>query len=105
MQLVKLCFAVVSLTDLLVWQKLFIPVRAYFGWVHDDEGNRLYHKTTNVKWRDFFGTAIGCFRCTSVWVAIILVVLSYLPFYKILELILVGSWGATLLNRLQSRYS
>lgn len=104
MQLVRLALAVVSLTDLLVYQKIFTPVRAFFGFEHDAEGYSKGRKPTGVKWRDFFGEALTCFRCTSVWVSIILVLLSFLPFYKILESVLIGSWVATNLNRFVGRY-
>lgn len=97
-QLFKLTFAVLSLTDILVYQKIAAPIREYFGWEHE-QGDPIGWEPTPSRVKNFFGNAIGCPRCTSVWAALILIILSKFPGYGEIEGILISSWIATYINR------
>lgn len=97
--LFKFSIAVVSLTDLLVYQKIANPIRKLFGFTTDSAGYNNGRKNTGNRLIDFFGDALTCFRCTSVWASFILISFSFIPYYEYLEAILIISWVATLLNR------
>lgn len=97
--LFKFTLAVTSLTDLLVYQKIADPIRRFFGFEFDGAGYSIGRKDTGNRIKDFFGDALTCFRCTSVWVAISMVVLSFIPYYEYLEAILIVSWVATMINK------
>lgn len=56
------------LTELLVFDEIFLPLREYFGIAHNADGLPLGQMVNNNKLRDFVGRALSCVRCTSVWV-------------------------------------
>lgn len=69
LRLLILIPAIISLTDILVWQDIARPLRSLAGIEHDDGGKRIGHDdsfTANLLW---------CPRCTGVWAAGILVAL------------------------------
>lgn len=98
-QLFKLTLAVLSLTDILKYQVIALPLRERLGWRHDATGTADQWEPTKSKTLNFFGQVLSCFRCTSVWVSGILFVLRLLPGYNLIESVLIASWVATYLNR------
>lgn len=91
--MLKLLFAILSLTDILVNQKVAKPIRA---WVGIDHRNG-YPATDIAPPTTFWGQVLSCFRCTSVWVALFFVLIK--PFTWLsntLETTAAFSWLATL---------
>lgn len=84
-------FAVVSLTDILVYQKIAQPIRKAAGIWHGEDGTRTSHDDS------FFASMLWCFRCTSVWVSafFVLVWFIYPPAFDALGLFFALSYVAT----------
>ena len=55
--------AVVRLTEIVVFEKIFRPVRELAGISHDDEGRIIGYDD------GFFAELFVCHRCVSVWAA------------------------------------
>lgn len=56
------------LTELLMFDTIFRPLREWFGIPHTQEGTPLGLLEDNGCVRNFFGQLLTCVRCTSVWV-------------------------------------
>ena len=67
--------ATTRITEILNYEKIFTGLREYVGVYHDSNGMPIGQDTNNRF--VFFGSLLSCYRCTSVWVAIIVVTLAH----------------------------
>ena len=93
MNVFKSALATSRLTNILVGEKIAIPIREFLGVYHDQTGSPSMYsinedrevKVGNITFKgkkidsllNFFSGAISCPLCTSVWVALFLVLLYY----------------------------
>lgn len=76
MQIILQLLAITRLTEILQYERIFLPLREAVGIYHDGDGIPVTHDDTHRY--AFFGSLLSCFSCTSVWVTFGLLLLTRL---------------------------
>ncbi|MCB1711058.1 MAG: DUF1360 domain-containing protein [Candidatus Riesia sp.] len=108
-ELIKLSLATARLTNLLVEEAgpfdIFLKIREYFGLLDildEDTGNidkvLIQDENSNPIYT-MFGLVLDCKLCTSVWVSMVLIVLSKIKYLNVINTILSVSMMAILINK------
>lgn len=108
LEFLKVILAVARLTTLLVDEDgpfdIFLKIRNWFGIIDIIEENGDVYKELHVSDGNnviytMFAKMLTCKLCTSVWVAMGLVVLNKIKYLNIINLILSVSMGAIILMK------
>ena len=75
MEYILLVLGTLRITELLNYEKIFLPLREFFYIAHSPNTTAFMGGGSKIK--NFIGEMLSCFSCTSVWSAIGMILLFY----------------------------